>query len=74
MLETIIGLLFLGSIVFVATTGERRTDEKNEKDTPKTDEKDTPKEVPQETTNKSSETKQETAKPDTTSSGLKAPP
>ncbi|WP_297450135.1 hypothetical protein [Ferrovum sp.] len=33
MLETIIGLLFLGSIVFVATTGESSTDKKqDEKD------------------------------------------
>lgn len=28
MLETIIGLLFLGSIVFVATTGERSSETK----------------------------------------------
>ncbi|MBW8072925.1 MAG: hypothetical protein GJU77_04465 [Ferrovum sp.] len=33
MLETIIGLLFLGSIVFVATTGESSSDKKeDEKD------------------------------------------
>ncbi|WP_297474414.1 hypothetical protein [Ferrovum sp.] len=37
MLETIIGLLFLGSIVFVATTGESSTDKKQDE---KQDEKD----------------------------------
>ncbi len=30
MLETMIGLLFLGAIIFVATTGKRSEDDKND--------------------------------------------
>ncbi|NDU85533.1 MAG: hypothetical protein G3H99_02855 [Ferrovum sp.] len=39
MLETIIGLLFLGSIVFVATTGERSSDKKDSEKKPDNQEK-----------------------------------
>jgi hypothetical protein len=30
MIETIIGLLFLGAVIFVATTGERSQEDKND--------------------------------------------
>ncbi|WP_297485030.1 hypothetical protein [Ferrovum sp.] len=46
MLETIVGLLFLGSIVFVATTGESSTDKKeDEKEDKKYENKENPDET-----------------------------